>query len=183
MKKLFFVFALFLALFLLGCQENSITGPVQPESNFKTNTGTPSPIKGRILLDGILKVPGALNTYYSLKGSIDYAEQVSSTDSPAPSSFREVTVDLSASGTLNNSPVSTQRLDRIPWYISSNSREQVSVSIDGVYQIIKVYPVRGRTDGLVLVCQLSISTNSVKLDGKWLSFVVDDSDKSAADTR
>ncbi len=180
MKKLFFAFALSLALFLLGCQENSITGPAQPESNYKAdtkaNTSTPSPFKGSIPLEGILKVPGALNTYYTIKGAIDYSELVSSHETVAPSNLRQVTVELSASGSLNNSPISTQRLDRIPWYISSNSKEQISVSVDGVYQIVKVYPIRGRTDGMVLVCQLAITTSSVKLEGKWLSFVVNDSE-------
>jgi hypothetical protein len=180
MKKLFFAFALFLALFMLGCQENSITDPVLAGSGDKANTISPAVTNGTIPLEGILKVPGELNTYYTIKGTVEYTEQVSSpVETTSPSGY-EVKVTLSADGTLNDSPVPVPRLDHNLWYFSSGSEDQIFASIDGKYKIEKVYTIRGRTDGLVLVCQFYVTTNSFELGGKWLSFIVRDKQKAVS---
>ncbi len=184
MKKLFFAFALFLALFLLGCQENSITDPVLAGSGDKANVTSPAITSGSIPLEGILKVPGELNTYYSIKGSVDFTEQMSApVTSDSPSGFA-IKVTLSANGTLDDAANSVRpaRLEHNLWYFSSNSKDELFTSVDGKYKIEKVYQIKGRTDGMVLVCQFFVTTSSVELGGKWLSFVVGD-DQGAISTR
>lgn len=180
MKKLFFAFALLLALFMLGCQEGSITDPVLTGSGDKANTISLAVTSGTIPLEGILKVPGKLNTYYSIKGAVDYAEQVSSSVTTATPSGYDVKVTLSANGTLNDSPLSGQRLEHNLWYFSSDSEDQILVPIDEKYKMEKVYPISGRRDGMVLVCRFYITTNSVQLGGMWLSFLVKDNRSSAS---
>jgi len=184
MKKLFFVFALFLALFMLGCQENSITDPVLAGSGDKTNTASPAITSGTIPLEGMLKVPGELNSYFSIKGSVDFTEQVSAPVANASTSGYDIKISLSASGTINNSAATVQphSLEHNLWYFSANSKDELFASVDGKYSLEKIYQIKGRTDGLVLVCKFFVTTNSVELGGKWLSFMVSD-DQSSASTR
>lgn len=176
MKKLFFSFVLFLALILIGCQENSITDPNPAGSELKANTS--SQTSGTLAVDGILKVPGTFNTYYTVKGKIDYNQASNShaTDS-APAGY-DITLTLDADATLSNSVAPSQGEDHIPWYISSITKDQFYAALAGQITLSKVYPIKGRTDGMVLVVKFKITTSSVQIDSKWLAFPENDSDAS-----
>jgi hypothetical protein len=178
MKKLLFSFVLFLGLIMIGCQENSITDPNPAGSALKANTDNQSQTSGTIAIDGVLKVPGTLNTYYTVKGKVDYTTAATSSGTDAAPDRYDVAVTLAADATIRNSEAPSQGEDHIPWYISSTTKDQFYAAAAGRITVAKVFPIKGRTDGMVLVVKFNITTSSVQLDSRWLSFPVNVGDAS-----
>jgi hypothetical protein len=185
MKKLFFSFVFFLAILLVGCQENSVTNPVSPDEAQKANTQGISSTTGEISLDGILKYPGPVNTYYSLKGSISYNLQMipgkyvpagqnvirsaEKTSTNSPNSIDEpyyIKLTLYIEATIDN----FDRAKVSESYISSKSVSYLYQSVDGYYKVEKLYAIEGSLENLSLMCRFHVTANSIKLDGRWLLF-------------
>ena len=76
MKQLLFSLVVFSILFVIGCQENSITDPVSAESIKKDQTTVDPFTSGVIPLEGVLVVPGGFQSYYDIQGQINYTHEL-----------------------------------------------------------------------------------------------------------
>jgi hypothetical protein len=166
MKKLLISLVVFSVLFIIGCQENSITDPVSTESVNKNQTTVDNITSGVIQLEGLLIIPGGFQSYYDIHGQINYTHQLVFLDPMPPASQYYIDLNLSASATLTDEGHNTFR-------ISSTSEDNIYVSEDGIYILEKSFIVQGRNDGLVLVCRFLVTTDGVGLNAKWLSISKD----------
>jgi len=83
MKKLFLTIVTFSILFVIGCQENSITDPISVEPTNKVQQTDPSH-KGTITLERMLTDPyPIMNSFYIVNGEIQYRHTVQLLD-PIP---------------------------------------------------------------------------------------------------
>lgn len=165
MKKLFLSIVVFSFLLVVGCQENSITSPVLPNSVQKFQDPQGAITRGTIRLDGILRVPGELNSYYSISGNITYTDQLIEVPNvpPLPQTNVEVTLSVDANLADTAPPHET-------WNISATSKDELHNMVNGEKMLEKSFSIEGRNDGLVLVCRFHVTANSVELDSRWLSF-------------
>jgi hypothetical protein len=157
MKKLLSSFAISSVLLLIGCQENSITDPIQDSGLQKYDN--PLVHQGKIELEGILVVPGAFQTYYSIEGQINYTHELVLLDPipPAPQQYVSLRLNVNADLRDPSSPA-----DPI-WTITSNTEDIIYVSEEGIYLLYKTFSVLGREDGLALVCRFLVSTDGIGL--------------------
>jgi hypothetical protein len=165
MKKLLISLVVFSVLFIIGCQENSITDPVSTESINKNQTTGETAMRS-IPLEGILVVPGGFQTYYDIQGQINYTDELVQRDPMPPVQQDYINLHLYVNAVLTN----TFESGRNTFTISSESQDVIYVSEDGIYMLEKSFPILGRTDGLVLVCRFLVTTDGVGLNAKWLSF-------------
>jgi hypothetical protein len=164
MKKFFFSLVVFSVLFIVGCQENSITDPVSIETTNKAQNQEGITSGGTIPLEGILVQHGGFNTYYSIEGTINYTHELLLLNRP-PAPQYNVQLNLTVEAVLTNPDLP----GRNTWTISSESEDVFYVSEDGIYILEKSFPVLDRNDGLVLVCRFLVTTDGVGLNAKWLS--------------
>jgi hypothetical protein len=165
MKKLFFSLVVFSVLFVIGCQENSITDPVSIEATNKVQTQDGITSGGTIPLEGILVHHGGFSSYYSIEGNIEYTHELVLLDPIPPAVQSYVRLHLSVNAVLTDPDLP----GRNSWTISSESEDVFYVSEDGIYILEKSFPVLDRIDGLVLVCRFLVTTDGVGLNAKWLS--------------
>jgi hypothetical protein len=166
MKQLLSSLVLFFVLFITGCQENSITDPILNESVQKGQTTGENVISGSIPLEGLLLVPGGFQSYFSIRGVINYTHELVLLDPIPPAPQYYINLDLSVSATLIDEQHNIFR-------ISSQSEDVIYDSGDLTYILEKSFPVFGRNDGLVLVCRFLVTTDGVGLSAKWLGFNYD----------
>jgi hypothetical protein len=163
MKQLLSSLVLFFVLFITGCQENSITEPILNESVQKGQTTGENVISGSIPLEGLLLVPGGFQSYFSIRGQINYTHELVPLDPIPPAPQYYIDLNLSVSATLTDEAHNS-------FTISTTTEDNIYVSDDGIYMLQKSFPVLGRNDGLVLVCRFIVTTDGVVLNAKWLAF-------------
>ncbi|MBK7377949.1 MAG: hypothetical protein IPJ03_02915 [Ignavibacteriales bacterium] len=166
MKKLLFSLVVFSVLFIIGCQENTITDPIQTESTNKIQSPEETFIRGSILLDRIILFPGPGNIIYNLEGQINYSHRLVMVDPLPPATQQYVNLRLSINALLINPDLPRDNT----YAIVSQSVDIVNVAEEGMYILEKTIPVQGRTDGLVLMCRFIVTTDGVTLNEMWLSF-------------
>ena len=167
MKKLIFPFVIFSVLFLIGCQENSITDPTQEDLQ---KNDTQLVYKGTIVLEGDISDPREqftdANNYLTILGAVKFEHRFEYTDAAPPAAQQYVSLSLSMNAELQdrNSPAD------VIWSLSGKSRDIIYVSdnIDRNYMLYKYYTVQGSDDGMRLVCRFLVTTNGVDLNEYWL---------------
>ncbi|MEJ2102938.1 MAG: hypothetical protein P8X47_00010 [Ignavibacteriaceae bacterium] len=164
MKNLLLTLVVFSVLLLIGCQENSITDPMSPESINKDQISAGTLTSGTIPLEGILVVPGNGQTYYSIDGDINYTHQLVMSDPIPPAQQYHIYLDLSVNAELINTSQSTP----VRLSISSDSEDIFYVSEEGIYILEKSFVVQGTNNELALVCRFIVTTENVSLNSKWL---------------
>ena len=167
MKKLFLTIAVFSILLLIGCQENSITDPIQDTQIQKNEK--PLVNRGTMILEGILADPSQMfNSYLEIRGGIDFVHETILVDPIQPSHQQYVTLNLSVNAEIYNlNPSRT-------WKISTKTEDVIYVSEDDIYQLVKSFPIQDRSDGMVLVCSFLVTANGVRLNTMWLAEPEDD---------
>ena len=165
MKKLLFSLVVFSVLFIIGCQENSITDPVSTETIKKDQTTVDPFTSGVIPLEGVLVVPGGFQSYYDIRGQINYTHE-SVLLEPIPPRYH-IDLNLSVRANLTDEGNNT-------FQISSTSEDNMYILQNGRYLLEISFPVIGRNDGLTLVCSFIVTTGGVSLNAMWLA-VQDDS--------
>jgi hypothetical protein len=167
MKKFIFSLVIFSVLFLIGCQENSITDPVQED----LQKNDPQLVhQGTITLEGTLADPRVLftdgNNYLAIFGAVTFEHRFEYTDAapPAPQQYVSLHLSMNAEIQDRNSPAD------IIWRLSGESRDIIYVSDnnDSNYMLYKYYAVQGSDVGMRLVCRFLVTTNSVRLSDYWL---------------
>jgi len=163
MKQLLSSLVLFFVLFITGCQENSITDPIITESVQKVQTTSEAFTSGVIPLEGLLLIPGRFQSYFSIRGEINYTHELVLLDPAPPAPQYYIDLNLSVRATLTDEGHNAFR-------ISSQSEDIIYDSGDRTYILQKSFPVLGRNDGMVLVCRFLVTTDGVGLNAKWLAF-------------
>ena len=160
-----FSLIVFSVVFVIGCQENSITDPVSTESINKSQIREGIFSRGTIPLEGILVQPGGFNSNLSIKGQIEFTHKLVIPDQDSSEPPYNVSLNLSVNAILTNSELPIG----FKWHISENTRDNFYVSEDGIYILEKSFPVLDRKDGLVLVCRFLVTTDGIGLNAKWLA--------------
>ncbi len=169
MKKLLLPLVVLLVLFMIGCQENSITDPVSTQGNPEKNSS--STISGTIQLQGNLDNPyPVLNSYISIDGTVDYQMTINLLDPIPPNPQEIISVQLNANAELTNvctvciPPIS----ESYAGTISAETRDNFYPTNDEVLTITKTFPVLNRDDDMVLKCTFLVSSTEITLQAMWL---------------
>ena len=162
MKKIFLALVISTVLFLMGCENNSLTDPNSADTVGKNELSNGKTTRGSIPLDRILVVPGLGNDYYQIKGNINYTHELIKQDPSLTPERYDVKLDISVNAQLTDIYSSDPKNNS--WTISSDSKDLVYVSREGIYVLYRSYPVIGRNDKLQLVCTFIVTTDGVGLD-------------------
>ncbi len=169
MKKLFLTIVTFSILFVVGCQENSITDPIQDAELQKDED--PLIHQGTIRLEGILVDPSVpFNNYLTISGAVNFVHTVVHTTvyqkSILPVSETYVLLHLSILAEIRD----PNSLEDITWNVTGNSEDIIyfSENIDRIYTLEKSFAIQGRSDGIVLVCKFLVTTDGIGLNEMWL---------------
>lgn len=162
MRKISLFLVISTVLFLIGCENNSITDPGSADTIKKNELSNGNTTRGSIPLDRMLVIPGMGNDYYQIKGSINYTDElIKQIPNFIPDKY-DVKLDISVNAQLTDIYSSDPKYKT--WSISSDSEDLVYVSREGIFILEKSYPVIGRKDNLKLVCTFIITTDGVGLD-------------------
>ena len=159
MRSLLFILAIALSAVLLGCQDNTLTGPASSQPSLAGQLAkTPTP-NGVIPYHVILRDPTQQpNGWIEIEGVIRY----SLTQEPI---MRETRVSLN--GTNNAKLWSVDEIQKI-WTISCKSSHSCCVPNGGMGDITCTFPIEGRTDGLKLCAHVHVSAERMEVDYMWL---------------
>ena len=169
MKNLLLTLAVLFGLLLIGCQENSITDPIQNLDLQKSDD--PSVTTGTIALEGMLQDPHqVMNSYYIINGEIQYEHTLQYLDPIPPNPQYLVSLNLSATANFTYlCTVCTPQFDEVSaGTVSDETSDNFYVSEEGIYLLEKTFPIEGRDDGMVLVCRFMVTTDGVGLNEMWL---------------
>jgi hypothetical protein len=170
MKKLFLTLVTFSLLFVIGCQENSITDPITVEPTNKVQQTDPSH-QGTITLERMLRDPyPVMNSYFIINGEIEYEYTKVYLDPipPAPQFYISLQLSVSADLTYFCTVCSPPNEETSAGSISNESDDEIYLSDTGEYLLEKSFQIQGREDGMVLVCRFLVTTNGVGLNEMWL---------------
>ena len=171
MKKLFLTLVTFSILFVVGCQENSITDPITVEP---TNKVQPDPShQGTITLERMLTDPyPVMNSYFILNGEVEYEHSLVYLDPIPPNPQYVVSLNLSVTADLTYfcTVCSPTNEDTLAGTISYESNDEIFLSVweDEIFLLEKSFPIQGREDGMVIVCKFFVTANGIELDEMWL---------------
>jgi len=179
MKKLFLTLVTFSILFVVGCQENSITDPITVEPANKVQQPDPSN-QGTITLERMLTDPHpVMNSYFIINGAIEYEHTLVTREPIPPETFVSLNLSVSADLTYFCTVCSTPNEDTLAGSISNESNDEIFISIweDEIFLLEKSFPIKGRKDGMVLKCTFHVTTIGVGLNDMWLVLPEDNSNK------
>jgi hypothetical protein len=166
MKNLFLTIVVFSVLLLIGCQENSITDPIQDIGKQEIQkTDDPSVLSGTITLEGRLEIPNLPNSFLQITGQIVYIHRIELLDPIPPAPQYYVSLSLSVNADLIDPFSPTDPV----WTITDKSTDVIYVSEEGIYLLDKTFPIQDRSDGMVLVCRFLVTTDGVGLNEMWLA--------------
>ena len=169
MKTLIFNLVAVLVLFVLGCQENSVTDPLLTESADKIQLDD-NYKHGTIDLQRMLKDPRPIgNSFYRVLGQIEY--RISSGNAETNSEEHNLSVRLSVDADLQYfcSVCSPSYEDDLAGFLSEVSVENVAVAGNSVTLLEKTYRIEGRDDGMLLKFRFFVTTGEMKLSAVWLA--------------
>ena len=171
MKKLFLTIVVFSVLFIIGCQENSITDPVSTESiNKDQNPGTY--LHDFISLEGALNDPYPIgNSYYIISGQIEYELRTVYIDPMLPTAKRYTSLYFTTDAEFRYlcTVCSPPETDPIAGFISDVSEEFVPLGENFVSLLEKSFTIQGREDGMILKCRFLVTTGGIELSAMWLA--------------
>jgi len=165
MKKLFLIFVSFSLLFVIGCQENFLTGPLTSEVAEKGNFQEETYLHGFIKLEGMLADPSRpFNCCLEIRGVIEYEHRQILPDHKQQSTPYYVSLKLAI-----DAEVFDPCLPSVPtWPVIETSTDKINVQPGQAHSLIKYFRVQGRDDVMYLVCNFIVTTADVRLDGMWL---------------
>jgi len=175
MKNLFLFFVAVSVLFVIGCQENSITDPLSTESpgiqgvtNETVDKDIPRDFTDHpniIKFQKKLQPPFATfyNHTFEVGGAITFEHNVDYLNPPGP--LYRVTVNLSINAELKEEWLGGSA----HWAITGETKDVIYLS--GNHSIIRVkyFMLKGRRDGMELACRFGIDKDGVALIDLWLT--------------
>jgi hypothetical protein len=170
MKKLLLTTAVFSVLLIIGCQENSITDPIDQQDLQKNDD--PLVQQGTIALDGLLVDPSVpFNSNLTISGQIDYMHSIELVDPMPPAPQYYVVLSLSVDASL----ISRDSANEPYMFVTSESEDVIYVPVEGIYLLEKYYNIQGREDGMVLICKFLVTTDGVGLNEMFLALTENNS--------
>ena len=170
MKTLLITLAAFVILFVIGCQENSITDPVTSESTNKVQIPDVYP-QGIIPLKGMLNDPHPVgNSFYIINGQIKYEFRIASLDMmrPAPRNYVSLHFSTDADFKYLCTVCAPSENDVLVGVIKSETEENLFLT--GSFLLFEEsFVIQGREDGMVLKCKFLVTTGRVELKAMWLA--------------
>ncbi len=175
MKNLLFFFIAISVLFVIGCQENTITDPLSTEfsetqgvTNVTAHKNQPPDYKDYpdiIKFQRVLNLPKSPNTYFVVGGTVEVNYQIQSPDADLLNGVYSVTVGLKM-----NAQMKEMENPKDLWYIKGNTQNTVYLARGEAISIVKYYKIKERCDGMLLACKYETTLNGVDLQGMWITF-------------
>jgi len=173
MKNLFVSLVAASVLFVIGCQENSITDPIANEPVDKVQTGTPDTYRhGIIPLEGALNDPyPIMNSYYIISGQIEYDFRIFYMDAIPPASQRSASLHFETNADLQYfcTVCSPSPEDELAGFIADVSEDYVPLGGNFVSLLEKTFSIQGREDGMVLKARFLVTYHRIELSAMWLA--------------
>ncbi|MBK9097736.1 MAG: hypothetical protein IPM14_06315 [bacterium] len=173
MKNLIVSLMIISLTFIVGCHENSITNPVTNENAKKyDNKSDDTYLHETIRLEGALRDPyPVMNSFYIVKGQIDYDLRVFRTErsSPAQQFYASIYLTTEAEFRYLCTVCSSSPEDSVVGFISNISEELVPLSGSSISFLEKAYTISGRQDGMVLIIRFTVTNYRVELNTMWLA--------------
>jgi len=173
MKNLIISLAAASVLFVIGCQENSITDPIANESSNKVQAETPDTyLRGTILLEGALRDPYPIgNSFYRINGQIEFEQRFVTGEPIYQFSKRFAALYFTTNANLHYfctvcSP--PEEGDVLAGIISEVSEDYVPLGGNYVSLLEKTFTIQGRADRMVLKIRFLVSNSGVELSTMWL---------------
>ena len=151
MKKFFVTLVSVTLLFIIGCQENPVTEPIQ-SLNKKANVA----VEDTIDLCCLLEDPAGGNC--QLTGEVSYVQQVT----PIQSGLYEVNLMLNMCTLL----CSINGPNEIYCPIECTTTDILYINEEGIYILTKAYIIPNRIDILLMV-QYLVTTEGVGIPNLW----------------
>jgi hypothetical protein len=173
MKNLFVSLVAASVLFVMGCQESSITDPVANEAVDKVQTGTPDTYRhGIIPLEGALNDPYPIgNSFYRISGQIEYNFRKFYTDPMTPSPQRYISLHFKTDADLQYfcTVCLPSPEDELVGFIIDVSEDYVPLGGNFVSLLEKTSTIQGREDGMVLKARFLVTYHRIELSAMWLA--------------
>jgi len=168
MKKLFLAIVTFSVLFVIGCQENSITDPISVEPTNKVQQTDPSH-KGTITLERMLTDPyPVMNSYFIINGVIEYEHTLVIREPVPPQLDVILNFSISAGLTYLCTVCGENNEETTAGFISSQSSDTVTLTENNSYILEKSYLIQGREDGMVIMFRFLVTTEDISLTEVFL---------------
>jgi len=170
MKTLFITLAALVILFVIGCQENSVTDPL-PNGAANKNQNINTYNHGIIHLQQVLNDPHPIgNSYYIVNGQIEYKHRLVFLNPIQPATGSNVSLHLSIAAGLQYfcSVCSSPSAEELAGFISSELEENLLIT--GSFSLLqKSFVIQGREDGMVLTCRFLVTTSGMELSAMRLA--------------
>jgi len=175
MKKLFLTLVAISVLFVIGCQENTITDPLSTNSPVIQSVTNGTAVKS-ITQDvpAIIRFENVLESPYPssdpggecflVAGTIEVDHKVWQLDPIPPNPQYRVVVKLCVDAEMN----CTTEHERNRWFIECDTENTIYFSGDEAFTLTKYYTVKGRSDRMQLVVDYEVSIDGVALKGMEL---------------
>jgi len=172
MKNLILSLAAASVLFVIGCQENSITDPIANQPVEKEQIGTTDTyLQGTIRLEGALNDPYPIgNSFYRISGQIDFEQRTLFMDPMLPSAQRYASLYFITEASLWYvcTLMQPSELDNLDGFISNVSEDLVPLAGSAVSMLEKSFIIQGREDGMVLRARFLVTSSGCELSTMWL---------------
>ena len=157
MKKLFLAIVVLSVLFVVGCQENSITEPVGTLEKTRNSVN-------REFIQMNIVIDDPLAGKVELVGKVYYTHELANSDKRSSQFLVSVSLELNA-----------QLFDilwgtHLEWCSSGKSEDSMYISEEGIYILQKAYSITNRDD-VVLVVQYLVTTEGVGIPNCWLELI------------
>ena len=175
MKNLFLFFVAVLVLFVIGCQENTITDPLSAETlgtqgatNEAVDKDIPQDYQDHpniIKFQKKLKPPFATfdNHTFEVGGAITFEHNLEYLNPPGP--LYRVTVNL-----LINAELKEEWLGgSARWAITGETKDLIYLTGNHSVILVKYFKVEKRGDGMGLACRFGVDKDGVALIDLWLT--------------
>ena len=157
MKKIFLTTVVLSVLFIVGCQENSITEPV----------GTIEKTGDRVnreLIQMNFMIDDPLIGKVELVGEVYFTHELANSNQLSSQFLVSVSIELYAE---LNDMLGRMHMD---WSSSGKSEDSMYISEEGIYILQKAYSITNRND-VVLVVQYLVTTEGVGIPNCWLALI------------
>jgi hypothetical protein len=173
MKTFFLILTVLTLTIFYGCQENSITNPIQKDPVDKINANSINTVlRGTIKLEGALNDPYPVgNSYYLINGQIKYEQRTVIFDPMLPSAQRYASFYFITNADLRNlcTVCPPSKKDSIVGFISDVSEDFVPLGGNYVSLYEKTYSIQGREDRMMLKVRFLVTSASIELSAMWLA--------------
>lgn len=173
MKNLIISLAAASVLFVIGCQENSITDPIANQPVEKPQVGIPDTyIHGTIPIETVLSDPYlVMNSFYRIIGQMEYDLRVFQTDPMPPVPQRYLSLHLETNAELQYFctfyPFNEE--DNLDGFISDVSEDYIPLGGNFVSLLEKTFTIQGREDGMVLKVRFNVTNDRIEINAMWLA--------------